>query len=115
MIYWFIFITLEIYRNYYLIIKKKTKPVYFQSFIIRGLAGIIHGSLIIQVESWKEAIPIILFQVTTFWIIFDVVLNLLRGRKWWYEGEHSGYLDHLPLWSNLSLKGILVIIYILLG
>jgi hypothetical protein len=107
MIYWFIFIALEIARNYYMIVVKKTKPVYFQSFLIRGMAHVFVVGLFydVTVPSYWPSIyelidldywPILLFHVTSFWLIFDPLLNLLRGKPWNYRGKTSGWLDRIP-------------------
>lgn len=110
MIYWFIFIALEIVRNYYMIVVKDKKPVYFQSFILRGWA---HISIIVFVydvtvpSEWlpiykifeSDYWPILLFHVTSFWILFDLTLNILRKKPWNYRGKTSGWLDSIP--SNI--------------
>ena len=95
MILWIIFIALEILRNYYLIEVKKSRPIYIQSFIIRGLASIFHG-VYLDVQNMREFTPILAFQVITFWWLFDIGLNLLRRKIWNYRGQNSGWLDPLP-------------------
>jgi hypothetical protein len=91
---WFLFIAVEIARNYYVIEVRKSKPVYLQSFIFRGWMAIIHGIMLnVDPVSWW---PVLAFQMTSFWLVFDLVLNVLRGKPWYYRGETSGWLDRVP-------------------
>jgi len=94
MILWAGYIIAEILIQSYLIEKKNWKPVYFQLFIFRAMAAIVHGIYLdVTPETWW---PVITFQVCSFWILFDLGLNLARGKKWYYRGNTSGWLDSLP-------------------
>ena len=109
---WFIYIFLEAKIQHHLIEYRKWKPNYLQLFIIRGMAGIIHGILIdvgslshvagnlheFQLWQIKQGLTLILFQTTTFWIFFDLTLNYLRNRPIDYRGKFSGWLDRMPYW-----------------
>ncbi len=108
MYYWLIFVGLEILRNRWMR-KRGTKPIYFLSFLIRGGASIIHASPVMQIETWREYWPILGFQVASFYLIFDFVLNALTGDRWNYQGKSSGYLDRLPMWAYLVLKGLCLV------
>lgn len=88
---------------------RNDKPIYFLSFIIRGLAAIIHASLIVGIDNWREAGLIIGFQVASFYLSFDIILNAITGDKWNYQGKSSGYLDKLPMWAYLGLKALCLI------
>lgn len=112
---WIIFIGLEIARNYWLIEKKKTRPIYLQSFVIRGMAAIFHG-IIVGVATWQDYLPVFIFQITSFWLLFDIGLNLARKKPLIYKGETSGYLDSLhPIlyWvlKLVSLAGLIFALY----
>lgn len=114
MIYWLLFILLEIGRNYYLIEIKNTKPIYFQSFILRGMAAILTGIFIFesrgtfdniydisQLSYWDLFMrwwSVLSFQVASFFTLFSPILNLIRGKKITYRGKDSGWLDSLPVW-----------------
>jgi len=108
MYYWLIFVGLEILRNRWMRLRNQ-KPNYAQSFVIRGVAAIIHASIIVRVETWPEALRVIGFQVASFYLIFDIVLNALTGDRWNYQGKSSGYLDKLPMWAYLVLKGLCLV------
>jgi hypothetical protein len=115
---WFIYPIIEALIQAYLIEKKNWKPVYFQLFIIRGIASIVHG-VIMDVEPypWWDYPLLILFQATSFWIIFDLLLNTLRGKQWYYRGKTSGWLDRvLPIyvyWINKA-TALITFVYILI-
>lgn len=113
MIFWLLFISLELYRNYFLIEKKKVKPDYMGSFCYRVFFGAV--CLIIANPNFDpagdpftiiQALPFFIFQLSSFYLLFDPLLNLLRGKKWNYRGEDSGWLDKLPLWAYYALKVI---------
>lgn len=88
---WLIFIAVEAHRNYYLIEIKKERPIYSQSFIIRGLAGLIYGILFFNPQSMLEYLPVFLYQLSSFYLLFDLTLNILRSKPLLYVGEHSGW------------------------
>lgn len=111
MIYWLIFISLELWRNYYLIEKQKIKPDYGGSFIFRAFFGMV--CLIIANPYFDpagnpltilQALPFAVFQLSSFYLLFDPILNLLRGKKWDYKGKDSGWLDKLPIGFYYALK-----------
>ena len=107
---WLIYILAEAKIQHYLIETRKWKPNYIQLFIIRGMAGIIHGILIdvgslshmtgslheFQMWQYKMGATLIIFQCCSFWLIFDLTLNYLRNRPIDYRGKSSGWLDRLP-------------------
>lgn len=91
---WFLFIAAEVWRNYYIIEKRKSVPNYLQSFIIRGMASILHG-IAVGVLNTKEYGLLLVFQCCSFWIIFDIALNLSRGKSPIHRGK-KGWLARLP-------------------
>jgi hypothetical protein len=95
MAYWLIFIVVDILLNWQMI-RRGVKPIYLVSFFYRGITAILHGGLIMNVHNWRDYWPVFVFQTTSFWILFDLGLNLLRGKPWWYKGASSGYLDRIP-------------------
>lgn len=106
-IIWFAFIMLEVARNFWMI-QKGDKPNYLQSFILRGMAAIGHGILYNPADP-REWLPLLIFQVASFYLIFDFVLNLLRGKHFDYQGKTSGWLDKLPKQFYYALKLVCLI------
>lgn len=112
MYYWIIFIAFDIALNYWLIEKKGIKPNYLISLFYRISAGILHGGAVMNVtpETW---LPLLGFQVASFYLLFDLTLNLLRGKSWDYQGKDSGYFfDKLPKWAYYLLK-LVCLIYLI--
>lgn len=128
MIYWFLFIGLEIYRNYFLIEKRRMKPSYLDSFIFRAFFGMICLFIMYRgfdplgdyTTIWK-AIPIVAFEVSSFYLLFDPILNLLRGKPILYRGKSSGWLDSLslklgtPFYILLKIFTLIILIISLYG
>lgn len=108
---WIPFIAFEIWRNRRMRLNN-VKPDYLNSFGIRGILAIVHGSLIVQVNNWSEALPVLGFQVASFYLVFDLALNAITGDKWNYQGKTSGYLDKLPMWAYIGLK-VLCLVYLI--
>lgn len=46
------------------------------------------------------AIPVVAFEVSSFYLLFDPILNKLRGKHWLHRGKDSGWLD--PLFNKLG-------------
>lgn len=113
MYYWLAFIILEIWRNYVLIEKRHIHPNYAGSFTVRAFFGLL--CLILANPSFDplvnglDYLPFIAFECTSFWLLFDPILNLTRGKPIGYKGANSGYLDRLPKWAYWSLKLIALV------
>lgn len=100
---WVVFIGVEVYRNWYIIEKKKQRPDYVWSFIFRGFFAILHG-IWIDVQDLPDWCPVLTYQVTSFWLLFDVSLNRARRKQWFYTGENSGWIfDKLGKWPVVYL------------
>ncbi len=74
-------------------------------------------------EDWNSLwfiIIMVTFSMTSFWIIFDLVLNLMRGKRWDHSGTESGYLDNLDevsqtfylMWKVVALVAAIVTCYL---
>lgn len=94
---WWLFIIVEAYRNHYIIVIDKERPNYLVSFILRGIAAILTGIILDpQLKSW-EGVVIIIYLVSTFWVLFNPLLNKLRKLDFWYLGMNSGPIDRFFL------------------
>jgi hypothetical protein len=91
----------DIIGNYFVIEVKKSRPNYLQLFTIRGIAAIVHASLVMQVMDFREWIPILGFQLASHFTLFSPGLNLARSsirrkHNWFtYRGKDSGWLDSI--------------------
>jgi hypothetical protein len=78
------------------------KPNYLVMFVIRGMAAILHGVLFLP-ENFGEYFPILVFQVTSFWLIFEAWLNIVRGKELLYYDTFemdSGHIDRFFTWAG---------------
>lgn len=91
---WVAFIVLEMLRNYIIIEEMHTRPNYLVSFILRGMISIFHGVLFDCQDILQYGV-LLLFQCTSFFVVFGPLLNKARGKEFWYLGEDSGWLDDL--------------------
>lgn len=108
MIYWILFIITEITRHYFIIEKKKQRPNYGSSFCWRAFWGFVvmaaSNPYVDPVMEILELTPFIIFQATSFWVLFDLGLNISRGKALIYKGQNSGWLDKLPIGIYATLK-----------
>jgi hypothetical protein len=100
---WLLYIAIDATINYWWIEVKKKRPDYLLMFIARGIFVILYG-VYIDIQNPREWWPILAFQLSSFWIIFDLLLNSLRGRNLLYKGKNSGWIDRLPSWIYYPMK-----------
>lgn len=126
---WLIPIAVNVYVD-----RNGRKPDYLKMFVLRGIAAILHGVLFDVVVGYFPDnlhtysiwglfmlwLPLLTFQVTSFWIIFELALNKVRGREWLYfdrKENDSGWIDKLFDWlgngAHLFAKIAALIICIL--
>jgi len=104
---WLIPIAVNVYLD-----RNGRKPDYLQMFVIRGMVAIVHGVIlditcnIFPDHLWTYSawqlfliwLPLLLFQVTSYWILFELALNIVRGRELFYydrKERDSGWIDKL--------------------
>jgi hypothetical protein len=113
---WFVYILAEaIVQGYFFESDEKFKPDYRILWLFRGAASILHG-ILLQTENpehyynFKDYGVAVVFQMCTFWILFDLILNKLRGKKWNYiGGSDSSQFDKLKPVLYWFLKGLALI------
>lgn len=123
---WFMIIVADVLRNYYIIEKKKQSPDYLQSFIFRGAGAIVHGiwvdgiyhifSELPYARSWAHFtelafqgwVPLLMFQVFSFALLFNTMLNSLRNQDFDYIGKESGWIETVlsKLPGNIRVRSI---------
>lgn len=110
------------------------KPNYLWYFIIRGVAAILYGvpmlmagydkfvdySFLTGRQLLMIAIPIFLYQATSFWIVYEIIRNAWTHRKLLYydHSEHdSGWLDRFSAYigpvGHAFLKLIALVLCVL--
>lgn len=94
-IIWLVFIALEVYRNWYIIVKRKKSPDYPMAVLFRIVVSLVLWFAApwidrdLESDQWW-AFPV--FQAFTFWSLFDLFLNRARKEPFWYLGNGS-WLD----------------------
>lgn len=110
LIIWLELVVIITFIHHYMIKEMETRPIYMQWWIIRGLAAIIHAVISDEVNiEWSiEALvdywPMLIFQVSSYYLIFDPLLNKLRKLTFIYRGLHSGWMDRLPMPAWVAVK-----------
>jgi len=93
---------------------KGRKPNYSMMFSIRGAIAIAYQFLLIPkglmpwtLTSWQllsVIFPVLVFQVTSFWIIFELSLNIIQKRSSLLYYDHkekdSGWIDKFFAWAG---------------
>lgn len=90
---WLFYIAADVWTNYTIIEKNKARPNYLLLFIVRGAAFILYGAFVwnFQYQIWY--LNIFIFCVTSFWLLFDIFLNLSRDLSPFHIGKTSGFID----------------------
>ncbi len=69
------------------------------------MAAVAHGVLLdVQPQPWYQWPGLVLFQVGTFWLLFDPILNKLTNQRLDYEGKNSGWLKGIPYWLQAIIS-----------
>jgi len=112
---WIVFVLGVAVYHYYLIEVRQERPNYFLWFVIKAMAAIIHGIFFDPYgpEDYVTWLPVLIFQVTSFWVIFSPVLNLMRGLSFWYLGKNSGWIDKFFLKYSALYKVVYFIVMII--
>ena len=87
--YWLAYIIIDATTNWYLIEKKNIRPNHDLFGWIRLVALVVIG-LAIGVKIGVDLFVWGLFCWSSFWVLFDIVLNLMRGKSWNYIGITDG-------------------------
>jgi hypothetical protein len=118
---WFIYIIGEAFtQGYYFREEESYKPDYRILWLFRITSSILHAIVLqIKWEFYGWDYPIVVgFQMCTFWILFDPILNKLRGKKLTYRGgSDSSAFDRIapvPYWifKSIAFIGIFIFYYL---
>jgi len=99
--------------HWYLITKKNRLIKSLQKTIEYSVSSILAGVALKAVLGCK-LLPLILFCVLTRMAYFDIMLNLLRGKSWLYEGEikkRKSWIDWFENQTGLPVA-VLRIVYL---
>lgn len=103
---WWTLIALQSFVHFFMIEEMSDRPVYLQWGILRAMAAIFYGIPYNVMDFWQW-LPILAFQVSSHFVIFNPFVTRLRYIKWrelgavreeltfWYLGKDSGWFDRL--------------------
>jgi hypothetical protein len=91
--------------DWYQIMKLKRTPNHLVEFILRCMAGIVYGALAFNVQMGMDGVWVIMFEATSFYLFFEIALNLARSLAWDYIGRTSA-IDRF-LYNRRSLYYLL--------
>lgn len=101
---WLLPISVNIYAD-----RNGAKRNYLIVNILRGMCMILHGAMFIDSYEgyWYYWWPVIVFELTSYWILFDIGVNYFQKRKefpnsWilYYDKKEgdSGWVDRIFKW-----------------
>ena len=108
---WLIYILIDAVVNWYTIEKKKQVPDYLLMTIIRGMIAILFGAFALDLQQHKLW-PFLGFTAGSFWLLFDPILNLMRGKSLFYVGTNA-QLDKFGLKYPILYWGLKVAVTVL--
>jgi len=89
------------------------KRNYLQVFIVRAIVAIVHGAWMLPTDFYYSDAnalqlllvwaPYLIFQITSYWIFFELQLNIYRKRALLYydtKEKDSGWIDEFFAWAG---------------
>lgn len=88
---WIVVIVLKSYIDYYQIEKQKKNIRHGFELLLVAIVAFFHQWLsgVNKIEEWELAGTILIFQLSSFYLLFDLSLNLMRGKEIMYVGQTS--------------------------
>lgn len=100
---WVLFVIIVSAIHYIIIEVYNRTPFYLGWFVAKGMAAILNG-IMFDPKNVSEWLPILAFQITSFWVIFNPLLNKMRGLSFWHLGTDSGLIDKFFLKYHVLYK-----------
>jgi len=86
---WIVIIASWVWVDWYQIVKLRQTINHLVEVILRGMCGILYGALIFDAQPGMMGVWVILFEISSFYLFFEVALNLARRVAWDYLGQTS--------------------------
>jgi hypothetical protein len=112
---WILVIAAFVVGDWYQIKKKHSRPNYLLENIMKGFFFILYGAYIWDAQNYLRTVNILLWCVTSWWILFDISMGVILHGQPMYIGPSSGWIDRLGIkypWGYWALK--LLAVYILI-
>lgn len=93
--------------DWYQIVRLKRSINHLSETILRCMTGIVYGALVFDAQRGMQGVWVILFEATSFYLFFEIALNLTRGMALDYIG-HTSAIDRFlynrrPIYYLLKL------------
>lgn len=70
------------------IIERLKQPIdHLIEYIFRGMVAILYGALIFDAQDGPQGMYVLLYEISSFDLVFELALNLLRRKPWNYLGN----------------------------
>lgn len=99
---WLLVIIFFVWLDYYEIVKKHDRPNYLLENIIKGGLFILYGAFIWNTQNDYRTFAIFIYAATSYWILFDILLNSFRHLSPFYIGRKSGWVDRFAYISKTT-------------
>lgn len=111
---WVVYIAADVWCNFYIIEQINSRPDYLKLNIIRGVAFVLYGRFVWDLWLDLHSLYIFIFCTTSFWIGFDLALNIARNKHPLYIGQNSGWIDQYGFkYPVIYYLGKLVALFVL--
>lgn len=106
--------------NWYQIERQKKYPKHGRQIFIVAMIALVYIGLsgVRRPEQWELALTILLYQATSYWFLFDALLNLMRGKRLLYIGipdKEDAFTDqffhkypNLYTWSKIACIPLII-------
>lgn len=88
-------------------IEKKGKYInHLVEFILRGIVAIVYGGLVFDAQPGAHGAYVLLFEISSFYLLFEFLLNILRRKGIAYLGKEAAIDKFLSRrrWLYWTLK-----------
>lgn len=88
---WLTIIAAKVFIDWSIIERDKKKIRHGFEIVIVAIVAVIHQALsgVNNIEEWELAGWILLFQTMSYFLLFDLSLNLMRGKEPFYFGKNA--------------------------
>lgn len=112
---WLLFVVVITGMFYAIIEVYNRTPFYHAWFIVMSMAAILNG-IMFNPQNFYEWWPVLVFQISSYWVILNPLLNILREMNFWYiladAGKlHAFLLKHRVIYIIFYLASWAAMIY----
>ena len=87
LIFWLLIPLTNAFADAWIIERLKMPIDHLVEFLVRGMFAIVYGAIVFDAQAGTHGAMVILYEVTSFYVVFELALNMLRGKPWNYLGN----------------------------